>query len=86
MSKRDDVLACQNAVNEAGISLAIAVQKAWPVGCIVCVSVGRGKIYMEVIGHGNHWSRPGELRGINPKTQKSRWFHYRMITEDSGHE
>lgn len=84
MSKRVDVLACQNAVEEANLALATAVKKAWPIGCGVRVSVGRGKSDIEVIGHGNHWSRPGELRGINHKTQKSRWFHYRMIIE--GHQ
>lgn len=84
MSKRDVVLTCQNAVEEANLALATAVKKAWPIGCVVRVSVGRGKSDIEVIGHGVHWSRPGVLCEINPKTQKSRWFHYGMIME--GHQ
>ncbi|MCL9653541.1 hypothetical protein L2088_02380 [Pseudomonas protegens] len=86
MSKLGDVTACQNAVEAANLALSTAVKKAWPTGCVVHVRVGRGKSDIKVIGHGDYWSRTGELRGINPKTQKSRWFHYSMIIEGASHE
>lgn len=86
MSKRDNVVACQKAVEAANLALLAAVKKAWPIGCGVRVRAGRGKSDIEVIGHGNYLSRPGELRGINRKTQKSRWFHYGMIIEGANHE
>lgn len=86
MAKRNDVLECANAVKEANISLAIAIQTAWPKGHVVSIKVGRAKIAIEVIGHGNYLSRTGELRGVNPKTQKRRWFHYSSIVEGVTHE
>ena len=81
MSKRNEVLECVSAVKEANISLAIAVQTAWPKGSAVCVKVGRAKIDVQVIGHGNYLLRTGQLRGVNPKTQKPRWFHHSSIVE-----
>lgn len=64
------------------LELIQTVQREYPVGTEVSVLLGTHVVQLRVSGHRtSHWHCPGQMFGVNLKTQKQREFYDRNILE-----
>lgn len=75
MKMDEDVKAAIAAHKQSGLAVIKAVEKAYPVGSILNVTIGRSTFPVRVGNHSKFWwSSPGEMVGTNLNTGKTRRF------------
>lgn len=75
-----DLVAANNAIKEAQLSLQALIKGVYPVGATVSAHIGGRVVRLEINGHnGAYWSGAGHLHGVNLKTGKPRRFHFSQI-------
>lgn len=69
------ILKARQRHQKAAEALMAATRKAYPVGCIVLLRMGRALVEAEVTGHANSWwYSPDEVHVVNVHTKKARRF------------
>lgn len=75
MAVNDAVNAASAKYQEAAEALMRVVKRAYPVGCVVAVTLGRARVIGEVTGHSNSWwYHPSTVVIRNLRTGKTRDF------------
>jgi hypothetical protein len=85
MSKaKENVKKALHEYQQAAEAVIAAVRKAYPIGSVVTVTIGRSTFEARISAHkGCWWSCPGDMYGRNLNTGKLRTFSPRDIQEPS---